>query len=281
MTEYISPKLYSVIGKPIAHSLSPALHTTAFRHHNIPGILMPWQLETEELAPFVEAMRLLDIQGSCITIPHKEDIIPLLDGITDRAKKVGAVNTIYRHDGKLLGENTDVPGFLAPLSANPPRPDARILILGSGGAARSVVVGLQELGLKDISITNINPPSAERLSAEFNLKLIPWAERLDAGADFVINTTPQGMKGRYVDDNPFPSSGFAGKKGIAYDLIYIPFKTRFLQEAEDAGWTTIGGLDMFLAQANQQFLIWTGKHIPDIANQLVIDILKKRAEEGM
>lgn len=278
MTEYISPKLYSVIGKPVLHSLSPALHTTAFRQHGIPGILIPWQLETEELKGFVAAMRLLDIQGSCITIPHKEDIIPLLDGITERAEKVGAVNTIYRRDGKLLGENTDVPGFLAPLAANPPRPDFGTLILGSGGAARSVIVGLQESGLKDLSITNINPLSAERLAAEFNLKLVPWAERLGVGADFVINTTPQGMKGKYENDNPFPVSGFAGRKGIAYDLIYIPFKTRFLCEAEEAGWTTIGGLDMFLSQADHQFLIWTGKHIPDAANQLVVDILKKRAE---
>jgi shikimate 5-dehydrogenase len=280
VTEYISPKLYGVIGKPVLHSLSPALHTTAFRHHNIPGILMPWQLEAEELGSFVRAMQLLDIQGSCITIPHKEDIIPFLDGITERANKVGAVNTIYRRDGKLLGENTDVPGFLAPLAANPPHPESRTLILGSGGAARSVIVGLQESGLKDLSITNINPPSARRLAAEFNLKLVPWADRLSVGADFVINTTPQGMKGKYENDNPFPSSGFAGRKGIAYDLIYIPFETLFLREAEEAGWTAIGGLDMFLSQADHQFVLWTGKHIPDVANQLVVDILKKRAGEN-
>lgn len=274
MNAWSTPSLYGVIGYPLGHSLSPLLHNTAFRELGIPGVLFPWSIEPDRLPDFIRSVRLLNIRGACVTIPHKQSIIPLLDRVTERVKALGAANTLYWDGDLLCGDNTDILGFMSPLQANPPTAEqTRVLVLGAGGVARAAVAGLQTLGLNDITITDIVEASATTLGETFGLKTIPWGGRCEVAADILINTTPLGMKGKFEEESPYPAEAFAGRQGIAYDIVYTPFVTRFLNEAAAAGWKTIGGLEMFLSQADHQFLTWTGRNLPEAAKRAVVDAL--------
>lgn len=272
MNQITLPTLYGIIGYPLGHSLSPLLHSTAFHDLGIPAVLLPWSTPPEKLAVFVEAMRLFNIQGSCVTIPHKQAIIPFLDKITLEAKETGAVNLIYREGELLCGDNTDVRGFMAPLM-NIPRTTTQdnVLLLGAGGAARAIIVGLQRLGYTDITVSNRNATSAQLLAQQFNLKVIEWDKRYTLKAQLVINATPLGMQGQFQTQTAYNYDGFKGRTGIAYDIVYTPYVTVFLQEAEKAGWQTISGLDMFIGQAEAQFKTWTGKNLSENAKQVIID----------
>ncbi|ABK99966.1 shikimate dehydrogenase family protein [Pelobacter propionicus] len=269
-----TPSLYGVIGYPLGHSLSPLLHNTAFRELGIPGVLLPWSIEPERLPAFIQSVRLLNIRGACVTIPHKQSIIPLLDRVTDRVKALGAANTLYWDGDLLCGDNTDILGFMSPLQADPPSAEqTRVLVLGAGGVARAAVAGLKSLGLNQITITDIVDASSATLAETFDLKTIPWSQRSEVDAHILINTTPLGMKGKFEEESPYPTEALAARQGIAYDIVYTPFVTRFLREARAAGWKTIGGLEMFISQADHQFLTWTGRNLPQAAKQAVIDAL--------
>ncbi len=274
MNDFIPPNLYGIIGNPLGHTLSPVLHSTAFTLLGIPGILLPWQLPAEKLPAFVEAVRILNIKGVAVTIPHKQAIMPLLDKISDRAHAVGAVNLLYWEGTLLVGDNTDVLGFAAPLTAIGLRHSARALLLGAGGAARAAVVGLHSIGIDDITVADIAPDLAEMLANAFNLGTIAWDKRNAVEADIVVNATPLGMKGKFVGETPYPASWFSKSAGLAYDIVYTPQETRFLREAAEAGWQTVSGLDMFLGQADQQFFTWTGQHLPEEARQIVVKQLQ-------
>ena len=275
MQEFVASKLYGIIGNPLGHTLSPALHTTAFKLLGLPGVLLPWPMTTDKLPAFIKAMRILDIQGVCVTIPHKQTVMPLLDSISERARKVGAVNLIYRQGNELIGDNTDVPGFVNALEKPPLPHNTRALVLGSGGASRAIITGLKSLGISTIAISNHNSGSAFALAKEFDLTPIAWESRGREIFDLVVNTTPLGMKGKFIDDTPYPEAYFKGRTGIAYDIVYSPLETVFLREARTAGWRCINGLEMFLGQADHQFFIWTGQHLPLEAKQVVIDALTK------
>ena len=260
MSTFAPPALHGIIGYPLGHSLSPLMHNTAFRTLNLPGVYLSWPIEPGRLPGFVDAARLLNIRGCSITIPHKVDIIPLLDETSAGVKEMGACNTIYRDGEKLCGENTDVIGFMAPLQKRSLPPDTRALVLGAGGVSRAAIAGLRRLGLTNITLTNRRKERAEALCNEFGLLCAPWEERGDVPADLIINTTSLGMTGAQEHETPYPSP-FQGS-GIAYDLIYTPFQTRFLLDAAAAGWETIPGLDMFIGQGDAQFHLWTGHHLP-------------------
>jgi len=225
----------------------------------------------------VSAVRSLNIQGVSVTIPHKEAIMPLLDGLTPRASRLGAVNTLYWDQGSLCGDNTDVEGFVAPLRG---RAFASALVLGAGGAARAALAGLQELGLSNIAVSNHNKKRAQKLAEEFGVRCANWEDRAAYEAALVINATPLGMRGTHEGQNPLPPEAFTRRQGetrMAYDLIYTPLSTRFLAEAEAAGWQTQDGLAMFIAQAQAQFRLWTGREfsVAD-ARALVLRELGKR-----
>ena len=173
---------------------------------------------------------------------------------------MGACNTIYRDGEKICGENTDVIGFTAPLRRRSLSPETRVLVLGAGGVSRAAIAGLRRLGLANITLTNRRKERAEALCNEFGLLCAPWEERGDVPADLIINTTSLGMTGAQEHETPYPSA-FQGS-GIAYDLIYTPFQTRFLLDAAAAGWETVSGLDMFIGQGDAQFHLWTGHHLP-------------------
>ena len=145
MSTFAPPALHGIIGYPLGHSLSPLMHNTAFRTLNLPGVYLSWPIEPGRLPGFVDAARLLNIRGCSITIPHKVDIIPLLDETSAGVKEMGACNTIYRDGEKLCGENTDVIGFMAPLQKRSLPPDTRALVLGAGGVSRAAIAGLHGL----------------------------------------------------------------------------------------------------------------------------------------
>lgn len=276
MSKFTPAKLYGIIGYPLGHSMSPMLHTTAFQKLGLPGVLVPWSLEPEKVTTFLEAFKLLDIQGCCVTIPHKKGILPYLDEVTDRVKAVGAANLIYRKGDKICGDNTDVLGFMTPLEQETPAADTRVLLMGAGGAARAAVAGLHVLGIKDITVADIVEDLPAELSKTFNLKRVEWDKRNTVKADMIINATPLGMKGKYDNETGYTKEWFQAqdKPGIAYDIVYTPFETVYQKEAKAAGWKAISGLQMFLSQANHQFKTWTGQDLPEEAKQLVRDTLQ-------
>ena len=162
-------------------------------------------------------------------------------------------------------------GFTAPLRKRSLPPETRVLVLGAGGVSRAAIAGLRRLGLANITLTNRRKERAEALCNEFGLLCAPWEERGDVPADLIINTTPLGMTGAQEHETPYPRA--FQDNGIAYDLIYTPFQTRFLRDAAAAGWETVSGLDMFIGQGDAQFHLWTGHHLPEEAITAVTSAL--------
>ncbi len=254
---------YCIIGQPLAHSLSPSFHKEAFSRLHFAADFTSRPLDAEKIPEFIQEVRNGTFKGSCVTIPHKELVLSLVDEITPRAKSVGAVNTLYMHGSTLWGDNTDVLGFLHPLRAR--KVPTRALILGAGGAARAVIVALKQLrsaGMQKIFISTRDLAKAEALSAEFNLTPVIWEKRTSIKSPWVINTTPLGMHGDLEGESPYPAKAFELNKerdSLAYDIVYNPLETRFLREAKAAGWQVQDGLDMFVGQALEQENIWLGK----------------------
>lgn len=268
----IPEKLYGIIGHPLGHTMSPALHNSGFSMFSLPSVYMAFPTPPKKLADFMTAFRTLPLYGASVTIPHKETVMEYVDRITPRATLVGAVNTLYWDNGVLVGDNTDVLGFMAPL-IDSPATYSRALVLGAGGAAKAVLAGLKELGVHNVTICNRTAHRAASLAVQFDVDCVDWDARGIVEADLVINTTPMGMAGDHVDKTPFAEEMFTGK-GTAYDLVYNPLETVFLRTAKAAGWETIDGLHMFAAQGAEQFRLWTGENIPhDHIRNLVTDML--------
>lgn len=266
-------ELYGVIGYPLSQTLSPALHNWGFRREGINAAYFAWPVAPEKLPDFISALRLLNIRGVSITIPHKQTVIPFLDGMSDAARHVGAVNTLHWKDGKLLGENTDVSGFCVPLQGKHLH---SALVLGAGGAARAVVSGLAMLGINGLFISSRRDDAAQKLAEEFGAQALAWdtknaffgERRADesAGKKLVVNTTPLGMKGKAEGQNPLTQDDMraitAPSGYIFYDIVYNPLETAFLAAGRALGVACIDGLDMFAGQGLEQFKLWTSKTLP-------------------
>ena len=263
--------LYGVTGWPLGQSLSPLLHNTGFAALGINALYMKWEVPPHKLPAFVESVRLLNIRGCSVTIPHKVELLPLLDEVSPLAMRVGAANTIYWQGERLCGENTDVAGFMAPL-AGVPLAGADILLLGAGGAARAVAAGLVSPAPHDrpahIYVATPSDKSHLPLAEEFGLTPLLWQNRHEPAPLLVINTTPLGMRGKAEDDTPYDFSLAAqcapsgNTATLAYDIVYNPLETRFLREARAAGRRCISGLEMFFGQGDAQFRLWTGQGLP-------------------
>ncbi|WP_461210837.1 shikimate dehydrogenase [Desulfocurvus sp. DL9XJH121] len=266
--------LYGIVGHPLGHSMSPALHNWALKERGLPGEYRAFPTPPGDLPAFMERVRAEPVAGLSVTIPHKLAVLDFVDGTSERVRAVGAANTLYWRDGRLLAENTDVHGFLAPLSALGEVP-ASALVLGAGGAARAALAGLRELGTKDVAVSNRNPAKAEVLAAEFKAQAIPWEERADADAALVVNATPLGMRGEREALSPWPDERPLRAGQTAYDLVYNPVDTVFLGQARAAGCRAIDGLTMFLHQALEQFRLFTGQSFDlSEARILVSNLLK-------
>ncbi|MGV8952252.1 MAG: shikimate dehydrogenase [Cypionkella sp.] len=263
MTDFPRIPLAGVIGHPIAHSRSPALHSYWLRRYGIKGHYIPMDIATQDLQQALEMLPKLGFIGANVTIPHKESILKLADVITDRAALIGAANTlIFRADGRLHADNTDGAGFIANLRQNAPDWDPTLgpaALFGAGGAARAVIAALIEVGCPEIRISNRSRPRAEALRSDFGAKIIvvDWvqAPNMLEGAATVVNTTSLGMTGK--PDFRVPLDALDSAATVT-DLVYSPLKTQFLSEAEQRGCTIVDGLGMLLHQAAPGFERWFG-----------------------
>ena len=253
--------LAGVIGHPIAHSRSPALHGFWLKRYGIKGHYIPMDVAPQELAAAVEMLPILGFVGINVTIPHKETILKLADVVTDRAALIGAANTlIFRKDGKIHADNTDGAGFMANLRQHAPhwQPNAGpVALFGAGGAARAVIAALIEVGVPEIRIANRTRLRAETLRHDLGAKLVvyDWVHAGDMlkGAALVINSTSLGMTGK--PDLRLPLDRLE-KGSVATDLVYTPLMTPFLIEAQQRGAHIVDGLGMLLHQAAPSFERW-------------------------
>jgi shikimate dehydrogenase len=268
MTEHPRLPLAGVIGSPVAHSRSPALHGYWLRRYGIRGHYIPMDVIHADLAETLHLLPKLGFVGLNVTIPHKEAILDLADVVTDRAALIGAANTlVFRKDGKVYADNTDGTGFIANLRQNAPHwePDSGpAAVLGAGGAARAVVAALIEAGVPEIRLANRTKPRAEALRADLGAKVAvhDWvkAGNMLEGAATVVNTTSLGMVGK--PDLRVPLDAL-DRRAVVTDLVYTPLRTQFLIEAEAMGCTVVDGLGMLLHQAAPGFERWFG-HRPEV-----------------
>ncbi|MBU1248771.1 MAG: shikimate dehydrogenase [Proteobacteria bacterium] len=249
-------KQYGIIGHPLGHTMSPTLHNWGFKQHGINAIYEAWPTSPEDLPAFMEQYRREQVQGLSITIPHKQAIIPMLDRLTNRARAVGAVNTLFWENETLIGDNTDVAGVVNPIKSRNIAPESA-LILGAGGAARAAVAGCQELGVLAIGITNRTKSKAETIALDFGIEVVDWDLRHDLSPELLINSTPLGMSGDLELLSPWNATHLTEEMTI-FDLVYNPLETVFLENGLQAGATTIQGIEMFLSQGLEQFRLWTG-----------------------
>lgn len=263
MTELAKIPLAGVIGHPIAHSRSPALHGFWLRRYGVKGHYIPMDVAPADLETTLRHLPKIGFVGLNVTLPHKEAILKIADVITDRAALIGAANTlIFRKDGKIHADNTDGAGFVANLRQNAPHwvPAAGpVAVFGAGGAARAVIAALIEVGVPEIRIANRSRPRAEALRADFGAKLVVYdwvqAANMLEGAATVINTTSLGMAGKPEFRVPLDA---IEPGAVVNDLVYNPLKTTFLAEAEQRGATIVDGLGMLLHQAAPGFERWFG-----------------------
>ena len=263
-------RLCGVIGDPIEHTMSPAMHNAAFTQMVLDYIYVSFQVKEEELDQAIDGMRALNIRGLNVTIPHKVAIIPFLDELDPLAEKIGAVNTIANNTGVLKGYNTDASGFLQALLEKGIEPEGKkVVILGAGGASRAVSFILAERGAH-LVILNRRLERAEELAGRLSTTLNKEVKARElvadnlaqvlGGADILVNTTSVGMNPD-INETPVPSSLL--KPGlVVVDIVYNPIRTRLLREAEAVGAKTIDGVDMFVWQGALAFEIWTGAKAP-------------------
>lgn len=258
---FLPAELYGIIGHPLGHTMSPLVHNWGFQRLGLPKVYMRWPVAPDAVGSFMDMVRELPISGLSVTIPHKRAVMASLDGMSDRARRIGAVNTLYWRNGELLGENTDVTGFTAPIEMLGSKLDS-VLVLGAGGAARGVVCGLKDIGVEEIVVTARNRTKADTFARELGLSVCEWEDRSNREADLLVNTTPLGMAGKWAEASPMPTGARFAKYRAVYDLVYNPPATRLLAEARQDGCTVISGVAMFVHQAADQFRLWTGQELP-------------------
>jgi 3-dehydroquinate dehydratase/shikimate dehydrogenase len=266
-------RVYGVAGDPVAHSLSPAIMNAAFRRENVNAVYLA--LHAKTLKDLLTCVREIPIHGLSITMPYKEAILPFLDNTDSHTTKIGACNTVVRaQDGKLYGFNTDTSGVVRPLERRlNTLQDAKILVLGAGGAARAAVFGLKERGA-EIFILNRSAAPAQKLARRAHARSLKRTDLKKHSFDVIINATPVGMGNS--KESPLQEKEINAR--YVFDMIYDPRETRLLQLAKARGAQVIPGIEMFVHQAARQFEIWTGKPAPqDDMLQVVTLALHERA----
>ena len=267
-------KVYGVAGNPIRSSLSPLMMNTAFRRETVNAVYLA--LQTSKADDLFKLAKEIPIQGFSVTMPLKEDIIPLLERTDPLSTKIGAVNTVLRaQDGKFYGFNTDVAGIVGPLERRLSLKGAKVLVLGAGGAARAAVFGCRDKGA-EVWILNRTPETAQKLARQAGAKTIKREAVAKTGFDVIINATPIGMTGQKAAQLLGPEDLTAR---IVFDLVYNPIETPLLKMARQKGLTAISGVEMFVQQGARQFEIWTGKPAAEEEMlRVVLHSLKQSAE---
>jgi shikimate dehydrogenase len=264
-------------GFPLSHSLSPRLHSAALRACGLDGDYHLYPVSPDDPQPLVELierLRLGDLHGLNVTIPYKQTIIPLLDGMTSTAQAIGAVNTIFLKDNMLIGHNTDAPGFLTDLAkfstSNSNKKD--VLVLGAGGAARAIVYSLltdgwsvtlavrhQDVGQARALIESLDSLEKAK-SMRYVLMEVEDLYQFERGLRLIVNATPIGMYPD-VESSPWPIEVPFPQEVEVYDLVYNPRQTRLIKDAREAGLRAATGLGMLVEQAALSFRCWTGKNV--------------------
>ena len=255
-------EIFGIIGDPVGHSFSPRIHNAAFAAAHLNAVYIPF--EVRDANEFMRRMvqpesREIDwnLRGLSVTSPHKMAVMNRLDWIEPSAREMSAVNTIVVRDHELHGYNTDAIGFIQPLQARlGSLKGARCAVLGAGGAARAVLWGLRNEGA-DVILFVRDTARAECIAAQFGAECESLVGARLGGFDVVVNATPLGTLGKHQNETPAFADQLVGVR-LAYDLVYNPTETRFLIEAREAGCETLGGVEMLLSQAVEQFKLWTG-----------------------
>lgn len=277
-------RVCGLIGDPVEHSVSPAMHNAAFSHLKLDYIYLPFRVGEKHLAGAIDGARALGIRGLNVTIPHKVAVIPLLDELDPLAEKIGAVNTIVNDNGIFKGYNTDAGGFLkALLHRGIELGGKRAVVLGAGGASRSISLALAENGAELVILNRQQEMdwavelagSISRLSGKevkaFNLSEQNLRAALE-DADLLVNATSVGMS---PDTSQTPVVKKLLRPGlVVFDVVYNPIKTRLLAEAEEAGARTIDGINMLVWQGALAFEMWTGLKPP-------VEIMKLEAVKAL
>jgi shikimate dehydrogenase len=281
-------KNLGVIGWPIVHSLSPAMQEAAIRAAGVDYAYIAMPVRPEELPKAVEGLRSLGFRGFNVTIPHKTAVIDCIDEIDEDARRIGAVNTVVNENGKLLGRNTDVLGFLQGLArCGVAIRNHNAVILGAGGAARAVVWGLIREKAAKITVGVRDAEKAKAALADFSqladIEVCSWSEgRFETAlgeADILVNTTPLGMTPK-IDEAPPVDWNHVRPEAFVYDIIYTPERTRFLREAEARGHRVLNGASMLVGQGAEAFTMWTGIR-PDeaVMEKALMDSLRAKEQE--
>ncbi len=267
-------RVYAVIGDPIDHSLSPALHNASFAFLGLDCTYIAYRIPRGELEASIADLKKIGIAGFNVTIPHKVDMMRLLDEADEQCKLVGATNTVVNTDGRLKGYNTDVDGFLDPIRKR--KIDCKgldALVIGAGGAARAIVAGFAKEKIRKVTIANRSQEKAETLvrfarNLGIESEYVDLARAGDIASDFkfIVNATSVGLKGVGI---PISTRNIT-KDSIVYDIVYMPVETQLIQEAKEHGATIIHGWEMLLAQAMKSFEIWMGRPAPYEAMKLTL-----------
>jgi len=280
-----------VIGYPLKHSVSPYFQQAALDYYKLDMLYEAWEVKAEDLSTMINRLRQSQNLGANITVPYKEAVLSLMDEVDDFAGTVGAINTVVNCEGSLIGFNTDASGFLKALcddASFEPR-NKRVVILGAGGAARAVSLGLLQEKIGSLIITNRASSRAENLavslaehSAKNNLgteiDTMPWQspQLIEAlkHCQLIVNCTTLGMKNSSGEGKSPLAANLVPKDALVYDLVYNPSETPLLTMAKGAGAKAIGGLPMLVYQGAASFKLWTEKEAP-------VDIMFNRAKEAL
>ena len=266
-------KIVGIIGYPLGHTVSPAMHNAAYKKLGLDYEYVPFEVEPADLKEALNGFRALHIAGFNVTIPHKETILPFLDEVTKLARTIGAVNTVQNQDGYLVGYNSDGPGFIDSLAEDAgfsPR-GKKVVVLGAGGASRAVSAMLAESGAAAITIADIAEGKAASLASFIGSYFGTECHHAASGeeglnialaeADLLVNATPIGMQPK-VEASPLPTNIKLKKKTLVYDLVYNPQETKLIKRARALGCKTCSGLGMLVRQGAIAFTVFTGEEPP-------------------
>jgi 3-dehydroquinate dehydratase/shikimate dehydrogenase len=250
-------KIYGVIADPVRHSISPAVHNRAFQAHRLDAVYLPFLVKPPQLKDFFTLADQLPVSGFSVTIPHKQKAMRYLDIIDPLARRIGAVNTVWRKAGKWRGTNTDAEAVTIPLSRKIRLSRSSILLVGNGGAARSAAYALMESGAK-VSIVGRNPDRVRSLAKTCGAEPLLREQAETRKFDALVHATSLGMFPH--TDGCFFQNAIPAE--VVFDMVYNPIETELVRRATEQGLTIISGLQMFLEQAARQYEIWTGATAP-------------------
>jgi shikimate dehydrogenase len=269
-----STKVIGVLGHPIKHSFSPLMHNLSFELLELDYIYLPFDVPLTNLKDSLKGIKALGIMGFNVTLPLKEKIIQYIDELSEEASIVGAVNTIVNDNGVLRGYNTDVNGIVVALENHKDKFSGKeATVIGSGGAARSVIYSLiRNFKMDKINLINRTVQRAESLRDYFESKMRydnfktyelvpPDVVNILKGSQLIVNTTSIGMFPE-IDDSPTSIEQSFHSDQVVFDVVYNPVKTKFLKIAESAGASVVSGLEMFVEQGKKSFELWTGEEMP-------------------